>query len=204
MPFISARVPRPLTVVYLDEAGRETTYEGGTRSWRNRNPGNIVGGTFAEAHGAIGQDSRFAIFPDDSVGFQAVIALLKTQSYQSRTLEEAINRYAPPHENNTDGYVQFVVNQTGLSKTRRLSDMGDTDLAALAGAIKEIEGWREGTVQTPGSALAALSAGALPVSSAAPAAKDWMDIALAEAARPSKERSEWSGGSHQSTDHGVF
>lgn len=193
MTFISASAPRPLTVVYLDETGRETILEGGSRAWRNRNPGNIVGGTFAQAHGAIGQDTRFAIFPDAETGLQAVVALLKSPSYQFRTLEEAINRYAPPHENNTEGYVAFVVQHTGLSKTRRLSDMSNADLSAMADAIKVIEGWREGVVRTPDAAPSGGGPLPLPVSSAAPAARDWMDVAMAEAARPAQERSEWSG-----------
>ena len=36
---------------------------GGTRAWRNNNPGNIEGSNFANTHGAIGGDGRFAIFP---------------------------------------------------------------------------------------------------------------------------------------------
>jgi uncharacterized protein (TIGR02594 family) len=194
MSFISAHAPRPLTVVYLDEHGTETVYEGGSRAWRNCNPGNIVGGTFAEAHGAIGQDSRFAIFPDPEIGFQAIIALLRTQTYQTRTLEEAINRYAPPHENDSDGYVRFVTKRTGLAKERRLADMSNDELAAFAGAIKVIEGWKPGSIRASEAAPeAGDDALAPPVSSAAPAAQDWMNIAWAEASRPSKDRSEWAG-----------
>lgn len=193
MFFISARVPRPLAVVYRDEQGLETIFEGGSRSWRNNNLGNIVGGTFADAHGAIGQDSRFAIFPDEPTGLKAVVALLRTPTYSVLSLEGAINRYAPPHENDTEGYVAFVTKRTGLPKSRVMLEMSDSDLAAIAGAIKVIEGWREGTIRSADSNPAVTGGPAAPVSSAAPAAQDWMDIARAEAARPAQDRSEWAG-----------
>lgn len=193
MAFISARVPRPLTVVYRDEQGRETIFEGGSRAWRNHNPGNIVGGTFAGAHGAIGQDSRFAIFPDEPTGFQAIVALLQTPTYRALSLEGAINRYAPPHENNTDGYVAFVTKRTGLSKGQSLAAMSTSELAGIADAIKVIEGWRKGTIRSLENDPAPEEGPPGPLSSAAPAARDWMDLARAEAARPAQDRSEWSG-----------
>ena len=40
-----------------DDQGRETIFEGGSRAWRNHNPGNIVGGTFADALTANSGDS---------------------------------------------------------------------------------------------------------------------------------------------------
>jgi len=50
-----------------------TVYEtsvraGGSPAWRNNNPGNLEYRQLAQAHGAIGSDGRFAIFPDDATG----------------------------------------------------------------------------------------------------------------------------------------
>jgi hypothetical protein len=123
----------------------------GTRAWRNNNPGNIRGGTFTNDHGAIGSDSGpFGIFPDEATGAAALDALLRTDTYQNGTLADAIYRYAPPNENNTENYLQMVEQRTGVPRTTPMNQLNDDQLAALAGAIRQIEGWQEGTVYNRG------------------------------------------------------
>ena len=191
MKFISARSTGAKVVVYKADDASETVREGGSRAWRNNNPGNIEKGSFAEEYGAIGADSRFAIFPDEGTGKEAVVTLLKSPAYRNLTLEKAINRYAPPSENNTAGYVDFVVAQTGLHKTDVLSSLSTVQLRSMANAIKKIEGWIVGK-EYPNQPFA-LHSGELdvPLSSAAVAAGDWMQVALREASLPEHARSEW-------------
>lgn len=192
MVFVSARAPAPKIVIYKDDTGAEHVREGGSRAWRNFNPGNIEKGSFAEAQGSIGADTRFAIFPSEAVGLAAVVSLLSSLSYRDLTLEKAINRYAPPSENNTAGYVAFVTKQTGLKKSVVLSTLSSSELESIAQAIKKIEGWIEGK-EYPNQPFAILSGGpSLPVSSAAVAAGDWMKVASTEASLPEHERSEWA------------
>lgn len=193
MPFVFARVPASKVVIYKDHNGAEVVREGGSRAWRNNNPGNIEKGTFADENGAIGGDTRFAIFPDEQIGRDAIVALLKSASYRNLTLQQAINRYAPPSENNTTGYVTFVVNTTGVARSTVLSTLTVSQLRSIAGAIKTIEGWIPGS-EHPNTSFALLN-GTLPapLSSAAVAAEDWMKVAADEAARPEHERSEWPG-----------
>jgi len=81
----------------------------GARNWRNNNPGNLEYGDFARAHGAVGTDGRFAVFPDYAAGRRAKEALLfESEAYAGRTIQSAISRYAPPHENDTGAYVARV------------------------------------------------------------------------------------------------
>jgi hypothetical protein len=91
------------------------------RPTRNHNPGDLEYGTFAKSHGATGSDGRFAIFPDDETGKKALYALLRTSEYSKLTVEQAINRFAPPNENNTKGYVASVTASTGLKASDLLS-----------------------------------------------------------------------------------
>ena len=57
------------TVTYFDNESNQETRTGGSRHWRNKNPGNIVYGGWAKRHGAIGKDrGGFAIFPDETSG----------------------------------------------------------------------------------------------------------------------------------------
>lgn len=81
---------------------------------RDNNPGDIVAGAFTKAHGQTGTDGRFAVFASAEDGFSALRALL-THHYVGSTVREAINRYAPPIENDTDHYVNIVCKLTGLT-----------------------------------------------------------------------------------------
>lgn len=110
----------------------------GSRPTRNNNPGNINWGAFAQAHGATGIEkvppghlgsARFAVFPDAVTGFAAMKALFQVKGvflvragqprkllsgYQGATIAEALNRYAPPaDDNDTSAYVQNVCCWTG-------------------------------------------------------------------------------------------
>ena len=119
---------------------------GGTLAWRNNNPGNIRPGQFTDSHGAIGKGWGFAVFPNEATGMAAIVALLKTQTYQSLTLKGAIFKYAPPSDNNnSDAYVGFIKKQTGLDPNRLMSSLSDSELEAMAGAIRTVEGWKAGT-----------------------------------------------------------
>jgi hypothetical protein len=82
---------------------------------RRNNPGDIEDGPFAQAHGALPSDGhRFAHFPDAATGFAALRALL-VRDYVGQTLHDALNRYAPPVENDTSSYEANVVSWTGLT-----------------------------------------------------------------------------------------
>lgn len=111
-------LPLPSVPMSLAEAiaRMEGFYAGGqvaNRAQRNNNPGNIEFGPFAERFGAVSGDPRFAIFPSVEAGFAALNALLREPSYQNLTIEQAVNRYAPPVENNTNLYVAAVCHWTG-------------------------------------------------------------------------------------------
>lgn len=62
-------------VIYKDCDGNSWTWSGGTRAWRNNNPGNIRDGKFTRRCGAIGAAGGFAIFPDYKTGFDCLITL---------------------------------------------------------------------------------------------------------------------------------
>ena len=82
---------------------------------RDNNPGDIVNGKFAQAHGALaGTTGRFAQFPTPAAGFAALRDLL-CQHYVGMTVADALNKYAPPVENNTNRYIGCVCGWTSLT-----------------------------------------------------------------------------------------
>lgn len=133
-------------VVYTTADGHRVRRTGGTRAWRNLNPGNIRYSEFSRNAGAIGQAGGFAVFPDEETGTRAISSLLRGQSYNNLTIARAITRYAPPSENNTAAYHRRIQQITGLNINRRISDLSDGELSHVVDAIRAIEGWEAGRI----------------------------------------------------------
>ena len=136
--------PKSYSVVYTSRGGAEVERSGGTRAWRNNNPGCIRGGDFARSQGAIGNAGGFAVFPDEQTGMNAICALLRSERYRNKTIASAISIYAPTFENNTAAYQGKLRHLTGISLNTRLCDLTDEQLVAVSHAIRQIEGWVPG------------------------------------------------------------
>lgn len=144
MPLPIAARPEGLSVVYTCANGTATIRTGGTRSWRNNNPGNLRHGAFTKRHGAIGEAGGFAVFPSAETGLLALTRLLQVPRYQSLTLSLAINRFAPKTENNTENYINFIIRHTNITAETQLSTLTPAQLTRLAATIQQMEGYRPG------------------------------------------------------------
>ena len=113
----------------------------GTHAFRDNNPGNIRDGNFAQSNGAVGNDKGFAIFPSSDKGFKALDTLLLGSSYQKLTVDQAINRYAPPSENDTATYQATVRNAVGVSGDTRMSALSAEQRGGMEHAIAQHEGF---------------------------------------------------------------
>lgn len=126
------------------------------RGLRNNNPGNIEDGSFARGlPGYQGTDGRFAVFDSMDNGNAAKGALL--QSYGRRgfnTVEKVVGRWAPPSENDTGSYVQFVSERLGVDPRQPLDLDNPQTLSALQAAIAERE---NGTQAAPARDVASMS-----------------------------------------------
>lgn len=114
------------------------------RGIRNNNPGNIRWGS--EWQGLLPEseitDRSFCQFVDPVYGIRAIVKVLFTykNKYKLNTIEGIINRYAPPNENNTQGYIQRVCNKLGVQK--------DEPIELLHWIIKAICGVENGNDYT--------------------------------------------------------
>ena len=135
--------PRGNNVLYFREDNSGVERSGGTRAWRNNNPGNI-----RAASNQIGSAGGFAVFADYETGFQAVVDLLQTNSYNSLSINDAIARYAPPSENDTANYQSMLTQMTGLDTERTINSLTPNELNRVALAIQRIEGYTVGN-ETP-------------------------------------------------------
>ena len=98
--FVRAEKGKGLRVIYYRNDGGKLIRAGGTRTWRNNNPGNVIKGTFARGNGGIGEASGFAIFPDYETGRRVIARLLRTKKYHEKSLFDAVKAYAPPEDKN--------------------------------------------------------------------------------------------------------
>ena len=131
-------------ICYLMDNGDKFERVGGSIAWRNNNPGCIRYSKKIANMGAIGKAYGFAIFPDEETGMNAIKSLLLSDSYCDLSIAQAINKYAPPHENNTTHYISSLCGVVGVSKHTKLHDLNDEQLICVVKTIRKIEGWIEG------------------------------------------------------------
>jgi len=113
-----------------------------SRGVRNNNPGNIEKSRDRWKGLAASQtDSRFFTFSEAKWGIRAMARIL--QNYQKKygldTIQDIIDRWAPPVENNTSAYVNAVAKDTGFGKDERLDLTRYDHLFPLVKAIIDHE-----------------------------------------------------------------
>lgn len=132
-------------VCYTFDDGMVIERRGGTIAWRNNNPGCIRYSEKSIKMGAIGKANNFAIFPDEATGMRAIKTLLSSDSYCNLSIVDAIHKYAPPHENDTDHYIQSLCRAVGVPQHTKLCDLNDEQMDKVVKTIRKIEGWVVGT-----------------------------------------------------------
>ena len=109
------------------------------RGIRNNNPGNVErgGDRWLGMSADQSSDPRFLVFDTPEAGIRCLMRILI--NYQERhgikTMREAINRWAPPVENNSSAYVQHVSRLTGFDPDEPLDFLDREINVALTRAI---------------------------------------------------------------------
>lgn len=91
----------------------ETSTASNNLPTRNNNPGNIkkTGHSYI---GEVNKDPNYETFVDVRWGFAAMFDLLE-RNYSGKTIDQAINKWAPDFENDTNAYVKYVGDRTGFN-----------------------------------------------------------------------------------------
>lgn len=113
-----------------------------SRGLRNNNPGNIRRSRVRyEGEVAPSRDPEFKEFSSMAYGYRAMFVLLDT--YRSRygltTIRQMLNRYAPPEENFTEGYVRFVADYSGIMPDEVVDTRAEMDMIPIVSAMSKIE-----------------------------------------------------------------
>ena len=112
-----------------------------SRGLRNFNPGNIrISGVRYLGEVQPSQDKAFKQFETMAWGYRAMFVLL--DSYHRRgiqTIRTMINRYAPPIENHTDNYINFVATKSGVTPDEVLDPQSKEIMIPIVSAMSQIE-----------------------------------------------------------------
>lgn len=123
------------------------------RAVRNNNPGNIrVGsqkwqGLMPRAQMTPDQavETAFCVFESPDWGFRAMALIFLNYARLDgiKTIRQAISRWAPPGENNTDAYIEAVCDYTAAKPDAPFDFRNRANLLALCKAVSihECGGW---------------------------------------------------------------
>ncbi len=108
------------------------------RGIRNNNPGNIrLSSAKWQGQKKFQMDTGFVEFDEPVFGLRALMRLLLNYYYRHGldTVESIINRYAPPHENATDGYINHVCRILHVGRRQKIALSEKDRLVGLTRAI---------------------------------------------------------------------
>lgn len=126
---------------------RNTKY---ARGIRNNNPGNLrksVADWLGKVPHSESEDKSFEQFISIQYGLRALMKNVITwvNKRGENTVRKLITKWAPPHENKTQTYIQKVSNDLGISPDAVLS-LNKEQLIALAKTITEMENGNDSKV----------------------------------------------------------
>jgi hypothetical protein len=120
----------------------------GTRSWRNKNPGNIKFGAFAKEHGAVGADSGgFAVFPDEAAGSAAQRSLWESKGYKDVPFASALPKWSG------SGYGAKAL---GVNPGGTFGSLSEDQKKKFLESQRRAEGWRAAGSSSGQGAAAAM------------------------------------------------
>jgi len=122
-----------------------------TLGYRNNNPGNLKRDTNSTPYkGEIvpPKEPPFRWFESMEHGYRAMYHLLIIRylmDWRLNTLEKILYKYAPPFENDTEAYINYVSDRLGIARNALISINNETLLFELGLAISRYENGIEPT-----------------------------------------------------------
>ena len=113
-----------------------------SRGLRNNNPLNIrINKDVFIGEKIPSTDSAFKQFKDMAHGYRAAFVTLATYNDRGHnTIHKIISKWAPPNENNTNGYMDKVAKWSGIDMFKILHKKGNKeDYIAIVAAMSRVE-----------------------------------------------------------------
>ena len=110
------------------------------RGIRNNNPLNIRHNRDRFQGEVTGTDRAFKTFSSMAYGYRAAFVTLASYLANGRnTVEKIIRAWAPPTENNTEGYIAHVVQRSGVGRNKVLTAESGGDYRKIVAAMSHCE-----------------------------------------------------------------
>lgn len=119
---------------------RDYTHVSKNLPTRNNNPGNIRR-TSVKYFGETNADATYESFSSPIWGYAAMFDLLY-RLYSGLTLKEAIYKWAPPTENDSERYVRFVSGEVGVDADEYIIDVDNPSIMTVAKYMSVLEGMK--------------------------------------------------------------
>lgn len=120
------------------------------RGYSNCNPGNIRHSeVMYQGEVRPSKDPSFKQFKTMALGYRAMFVLLHTYrvKHHLKTLQAMIERYAPPTENSTTEYVNFVSTRTKIADIQSVDTLSQRQMVPIVTAIARMENGQEPDIQ---------------------------------------------------------
>jgi hypothetical protein len=120
-------------------AVRKYAGEEGSEVVGRRNPFNLRD-YGQDWQGQVGSDAGFVAFEDEAYGARAADKLLENYGRSgANTLQDVIAKFAPPNENDTSAYIDFVSRRTGIDPTESIDLEDPLTRATVLSAMGKME-----------------------------------------------------------------
>ena len=112
------------------------------RGIRNKNPGNIKLGTKWDGLADEQSDPVFCVFVEAVMGIRALLKILLTYrfTHTSTSVDDIISRWAPPSENDTSAYIDFVCKEINVNPMDKLDNSIEHYLPLVKSIIRRENG----------------------------------------------------------------
>lgn len=110
---------------------------------QTKNPLNLRYSAKNQWLGQVGELKGFCVFQNEAYGFRAAFKNVCTYLRQGHdTIEKIVSRWAPPCENNTEQYINFVADDVMIDRDRTLhmqSIHGYWEIIMILRAMAKVE-----------------------------------------------------------------
>ncbi|KLU15534.1 MULTISPECIES: structural protein [Xenorhabdus] len=112
-----------------------------SRGIDNHNPGNIRHGDNWQGLRETQTDKAFCQFIAPEWGIRAMLKILRNyeRKYGLNSIRQIIARWAPPNENDTEGYIAFVCQKVGVPGSAVIDMDNTATLRRLVQAMIQME-----------------------------------------------------------------
>lgn len=116
------------------------------RGLRNNNPGNIrINSDLFQGEIRPSKDKSFKQFNTMAYGYRAIFKILSNyyRNYKLDTIRKMIGRWAPPKENHTEKYIQFVSDYAGIPADDPININDREQMIRIVAGMSRFENGRE-------------------------------------------------------------